>query len=108
MQQETAAMVRAFMRWQNLDQKQLAVAAGVSQPTVSRCLGKPGRRAGRGRRRLFTYIQDQYLAESAKGGVDQVAGAFQRIWDGTPAHASAVAKIIDALDGLLPGKEPAA
>jgi hypothetical protein len=35
-------------------------------------------------------------------GGDQVLNAFSRIWDGTEAHAAAIAKIIDATKGLGP------
>jgi transcriptional regulator with XRE-family HTH domain len=107
MQQETAATVRAFMRERGCGQQELAKNAGVSQATVSRVLTQVSQRAGKGRRRLFKYIESEYWRQSGSGAAD-VTNAFQRIWDGTPEHALAVAKVIDALEGLRPLKEPAA
>jgi len=33
-----------------------------------------------------------------------VINAFEKIWDGSEAHAAAVAKIIEALEGMRPSE----
>jgi hypothetical protein len=104
MQQRSAASLREFMEKRGLTQEELAEAAKVSQATVSRALKKPAQRAGTGRRKIFTYVENEYAARTAEGGPEGVVSAFNQIWDGSSAHAAAVVRIINALDGLRPQK----
>src|SRR5579862_7868661 len=101
MQEGAADTVRQFMEKAGLSQSQLAKQARVSQPTVSRALSRQPGRSGRARNRLFNFIQKK---SSASGGQRQgvVMQAFERIWDGSAVHAEAVAKVIDAMQGLKP------
>jgi|ERR1700733_15949254 len=109
MQQQTPATVRAFMRERGMNQQELAVSAKVSQSTVSRALQRGAQRAGRGRKQLFIYIENEYRKDAATGErlPKAVAGAFYRVWDGSPPHATAIARVIKALRGLRP-KRPLA
>lgn len=101
--QNEAAQIRAYMKKNALDQGTLASEAGVSQATVSRALaGSPARR-GRAFLRLLAHVGKQgESTEPSVTGKKRVARAFERIWDGTDAHATAVAKIIEDLAGLTP------
>lgn len=87
-----------------LSQSEVASAAGVSQPAVSRVLRDCPRRTGRAFRKLCDY------AFSVSGGVDGAAlsgeaerailGAVRDVWNGTPEHARALAAIIRAAGAI--------
>lgn len=103
MQEDAARIVRTFMNKRGLNQVQLAKLAGVSQSIVSRALRHAAKRGGRARNKLCIYIQEELGAELESGvGKDRVLTAFDQIWDKTEAHATAVAKVIKALNGLRP------
>jgi Helix-turn-helix len=102
--QQSAASLREFMEERSLTQEELAKAAEVSQAAVSRALKKPAQRAGRAHQKIFTYVENEYAAMTRDGGPEGVVSAFKQIWDGSPAHAAAVVRIINALDGLRPQK----
>jgi hypothetical protein len=103
MQEGGAEAIRQFMASAGLSQSQLAKRAGVSQPTVSRALSKQPERIGRAWNKLFTFIQQSPTPDDGPGhGI--VLQAFERIWDGSAVHAEAVAKVIDAMEGLKPTK----
>jgi transcriptional regulator with XRE-family HTH domain len=95
------------MEEKHLSQTGLAMAAKVSQSTVSRALSGLPMRHGAARSRLFTYagISEPQQGVPPKKGPQRVLTAFQRIWDRTEAHAIAVAKIIDALEDLTPARK---
>jgi transcriptional regulator with XRE-family HTH domain len=56
--------VRAFLRAHHMTQAELAMAAGVSQPVVSKALNHPTVRRGSARVRLFRYIQQATVRET--------------------------------------------
>jgi transcriptional regulator with XRE-family HTH domain len=87
-----------------LSQTRLAEQARVSQSTVSRALRRVPDRHSQARFRLsnFTHITESTFEDRAKGGIKQVVDAFDEIWDGSKAHAEAVANVIEALAGLRP------
>ena len=107
-----SSLVRAYLTSHRLSQAKLASLASVSQSTVSRALTDGGLRHGFARSKLFTFIQqDMQVVIPSQGGADRVMGAFTRIWDGSEEHAAAVARIIEACEGLRPlspsrGEEP--
>jgi len=81
----------------------MADLAGVSQPTVSRALSGSPKRNGKGRSRLFIFMQQELKREGlAHAGKSEVLQAFERVWDASEAHAAAIAKVVDALDGIRP------
>lgn len=94
--------IREFMRREVMSEAALAKRAGVSQSTVSRAIAGTGVRHGAARSKLFTFIHNCSSAMPPKKGVQRVVTAFERIWDRTDEHATAVARIIDALDDLRP------
>jgi len=104
--QEPDEILRIFMVGRSMTQEELCANAGVSQSTVSRALKRtPGRR-GRAWVRLFTYVTRELDAPAfSEGGKERILAAMGRVWDGTDSHAIALARIIDALEGLHPSGE---
>jgi predicted transcriptional regulator len=105
MQEVNTALVDvgAYMAAHGLSQTRMAKAAAVSQATVSRALRGVPERTGRARSRLFIYIHEEMRRSgTVHGPKEQVLQAFDRIWGTSDAHASAMAKVIEALDGLRP------
>jgi DNA-binding LacI/PurR family transcriptional regulator len=93
-----SSLVRQFLEVEGIGQKELAIRAGVSQSTVSRAVaGMPEKRAV-ARRKLFSYIQKRQLETLP----DAVSAALRHVWDGSDVHAVALARIIEATDGLIP------
>jgi len=89
-----------FMRRTHLTQEDVATAAGVSQPTVSRMLRRAPQRSGAAYLRLCSYIQGQAVPED--GAPAHVLAAVHRTWDGSERHATALAELIDASRALWP------
>jgi hypothetical protein len=100
---EESKTIRDYMRRNNLDQATLAAEASVSQPTVSRALAAVPERRGRAFLKLLAYVgaQNGKIPPSITGK-KRVARAFERIWDGSEAHAAVVAQIIEDLADLTP------
>ena len=108
MQEDDLALLRQLMERRKLSQTQLSKESGVSQATISRALrGLSEQRRGKARAGLFIYVRNESSRHTLKAsGIDAVLRAFENIWDRSDAHASAVARVIDAMDGLRPvGKE---
>jgi len=95
--------IRSLMERDHVSQATIAKAASVSQPTVSRAAKRQPVRHSAAAQKLFTYIQQAGPAASPPSSGEQlVLIAFDRIWDRSDAHASAVAKIISATEDLRP------
>ncbi len=103
MQESNAETLRQFMAKAGWSQEKLAKKAGVSQPTVSRALARQAARNSRARHRLFSFIH-KWRPPARGPGQGIVLQAFERIWDGSEVHANAVARIIDAMQGLKPAE----
>lgn len=98
-----SSLVRAYLSSRHISQAELAERASVSQSTVSRAVVGHALRHGSAQSRLFTFIQHEGLvAPPSESGPARVLRAFSRIWDGTDEHAAAVARIIEACEGLRP------
>jgi transcriptional regulator with XRE-family HTH domain len=104
--QEQRDALREYMRKKGFSQARLAVKAGVSQSTVSRALRRSAGRHSQARHRLLVYarVEEFYPDLSTDDGTESVVRAFNKIWDGSKAHAISVAKIISALQGLRPAR----
>src|SRR6266700_2138484 len=90
LQLRTSSRIRAYMEERGIDQAELARLASVSQPTISRLLkGREPRRLGIATGRVFSYMQQNTSDQLP----DAVPRAVVRIWNRTPAHAEALAKI---------------
>ncbi len=101
--QDEAEQIRRYMKLKGLDQASLAAEARVSQPTVSRALAGTPQRRGRAFRRLLAHVGAQSKqAPPSIMGKKRVARAFEKIWDGSEAHAAVVSKIIEDLADLTP------
>lgn len=103
--QDVRTEIRAFLEENELSQADLARDAGVSQPTVSRALRGRRERSTSQRRKLIEYVRGRAREADAPpnaSGVGRVTTAFERIWDGSDAHAQAVASVIDAMVNLRP------
>jgi hypothetical protein len=104
MQEQIASLLMDLCRRRpELRQQDIALGAHISQATVSRAMHGLLRRPTAARTCLFRYIHDELTApnhsdESRK----QVVTAFEDVWDGSAAHATAIAKIIGASKGLRP------
>ena len=98
--------LKQFMKAKGLSQKALASAAGVSQSAVSRILRNASQRQGRANSQLCIYMQQQPGYEAFEGeGKEKVLRAFESIWDKTEKHATAIARIIKAAEGLRPATD---
>lgn len=88
------------MRDRQLTQAQVAIAAKVSQATVSRMLRREPQRSGAAYLRLCSYIQQETVPDD--DGLPHVIAAVRRTWDGSERHAAALAELIDASGKLWP------
>jgi len=94
------AEMRTTLSGNRLTQPEIARAAGVSQPAVSRLLASCPLRQGGAFKKLCIYADMQ--RESAQSTlplpVDDVAlaSAIREVWNGTPEHAQALAAMIRA------------
>lgn len=84
-----------------MSQTTLASRAGVSQPTVSRAARGEPMRPGRARDRLLAYLQEQ----GTISGFDVAAAVLREIWDGSDAHAEALAQLLRASQALWPSMQ---
>ena len=91
------------MTAQQLTQTQVANAAGVSQPTVSRMLRREPQRSGKAYLRLCSYIQQQTRDLSHAAGPVVAFEALRIVWDGSERHAAALTELISASQHLWPG-----
>src|SRR5882672_11562814 len=98
--QHQNTILHEYLRAKGLSQVEMARRAKVSQSTVSRALQQTAGRHSNARYRLFAYsgLREFVAAHPTNDGVGQVINAFNRIWDGSQAHAQSVVKIIQALD----------
>jgi transcriptional regulator with XRE-family HTH domain len=104
--QALSAKLRAIKERDRLSQAQIARLAEVSQPTVQRALAgrDDGPRRGRARERLWAFVNKNVsppTPDVARAST-AVVEAFQRVWDGTEEHAQAIARVVDALAGMVP------
>jgi transcriptional regulator with XRE-family HTH domain len=102
--QSESARIRECMRENGWSQAQLAARARVHQSTVSRALAGRAARHSQARHRLAILVEQGKRAGHvfAEDVPERVIKAFDRIWDGTDAHAAKIAEIISALAGLRP------
>lgn len=94
------AEMRTTLAASRLTQPEIAKAAGVSQPAVSRLLSSFPIRRGGAFKKLCIYADRQ--RESAQSTLPlpvenvALASAIREVWNGTPEHAQALAAMIRA------------
>ena len=102
--QQLSQKLGDFISTSGLSQEELATKAGVSQSTVSRALRRFPKKHSQAVVKLCSYagIELKNDVSSTATGTKQVLKAFGEIWDGSDAHAAAIARIIEASRGLIP------
>lgn len=97
---DEAAMARARVAALGLTQQEIAIALRLEQSQVSRLLaGKLSRRTA-AFDRLCRYLRVAPTIENAREIPDDLIQALLTTWDGSRAHADALATVIRAL-GVL-------
>lgn len=95
--------ISSAMQREGITQDEVAKEAGVSQSTVSRrARWEPRRRSG-AQARLHGVMQ-QHAVDG--GRPVEVLDALQEIWDGSAAHAKALASLLRASGELWPDLKP--
>ncbi len=92
---------------EGITQKELAKRAGVDQATVSRAARRLPRRRTTAHAKLCKYMQ--LVAPTVSVPSEAIGDALRETWDGSDAHAAALAELIRASRELWPqlGKEEA-
>lgn len=88
--EDLSAAVTSVLREKRLSQRQLAEQAGVSQATVSRARSQLSLRPGPARGRLVAYLRQQGQLPS----LEAIFTVVDEIWDGSDAHAAALAQLL--------------
>jgi hypothetical protein len=95
--------IEALLRREGISQTVLAQRALVSQPTISRARRRIPLRRSKQYEKLCIYIRKELEALALPG---TARNALAEIWDGSPAHAEALAGLIRASNELWrPGGE---
>ena len=94
--QRVVRQIRAFMQENRYSEAGLARAAGLSQSTVNRALGRPVRLSKTHRRLCkFAGIDLASVPESAEAREDLVQELLD-VWDGSREHAQTLARLLRA------------
>lgn len=96
---DIAQAIVDYMAEEAITQDELAQRAKVSQTTVSRALRRTPQRQGRAYLRLVIYMQQQ---RSHSAAPDEALSAVNDVWDGSEAHAAALARLVFASRELWP------
>jgi transcriptional regulator with XRE-family HTH domain len=96
---DVGAFVKDFLDREQISQQELATRANVSQSTVSRALRRPAVRGGAARSRLVAFMQQQGPRTARP---ESALHALEEIWDGSEAHAAALASLVRASVELWP------
>lgn len=100
--QARALRAAGLCRDRGITQMEIARALGASQPQVSRILQGKGLRHSRLYEEVCLYVERQgggVLPEMVKAN-EELISALADTWDGTSAHAKALATVIRALCAL--------
>ncbi len=102
-----ALSAAATCRSLGVTQSQIAEALGASQGQVSRILSGKVRRASRLFEEVCLFVERMgqgVTAEAVKGN-DELINALRETWNGSSAHAKALAAVIRSTKGLCSGRE---
>jgi predicted XRE-type DNA-binding protein len=95
---DLASEIRNFLTRGGLSQSMLAQRAGVSQSAVSRAVSGSPMRYGRARQKLVEYMRQAQEPPELRPTRDAIAAT----WDGSEAHAKALARLILVSGELWP------
>lgn len=108
--QERARILRAaqLCREKGIPQEQIALATDASQSQVSRILGGSGRRFSRISEEICTYVERVAGSGSPRSvqSNGELMEALRDTWDGSAAHAKALATVIRSLAALRGALRP--
>lgn len=93
---------REICREQGIKQGQLAEALGASQSQISRILAGKGQRQSRLTEEVCLFVEqfNEGVTLDAVRANRELLEALQSVWDGSDAHAKALAVVIKSLSGL--------
>lgn len=102
----TIARAAAHARQIGLGQASIAKALGASQSQVSRVFSGNTSARSRLARDICSYVlgSPSKNTRDAVRANDQLIDALAEVWDGTPAHARALAMVIRSLALLVPSR----
>ena len=94
-----AQLIAAKAKSLGLSQVSIAEAIGASQSQVSRVLAGTAKRRSRLFDRVCKYVNSAALpaATNSRAGAAALERALSEVWDGTEAHAEALALVIRSL-----------
>jgi len=98
------ALAKSRIRMLGISQQALAKQLGVSQSQVSRVLSGRTSAFSRLAKDVCNYVigSVDHVEKSSIAANDDLMNALVEIWDGTPAHARALAVVIRSLGVLHP------
>lgn len=94
---DVRSTIQATLAREGISQASLAKRAGVSQSTVSRAMRRIPAKQSSAHRQLVSYMQNRGPLEPPPA-----LDALRQIWDGSEAHAAALARLILASGELWP------
>lgn len=100
-----ALRAAAISRERGITQVEIAEAVGASQSQVSRILAGRGARASRLLEEVCLYVERRSgtnVTVDAVRSNEDILAAVQSVWDGSSAHARALAAVIRSLAVLAP------
>jgi predicted XRE-type DNA-binding protein len=89
-------------------QDEISAATGVHQSQISRVLSGHVKRASKNVHKLCKYVDNMHNMDLTIDGLidSRLYKAIKRVWDGSPEHAEAIAKVILSLDGMAVRDSP--
>jgi predicted transcriptional regulator len=89
------------MKTHGITQQSLSTATGVHQSQVSRILSGVTKRLSKNVSKLVRYIDSLHNCIGKDAPIPSVLNeALRLVWDGSPEHADAIARVIVSLEGL--------
>lgn len=98
---EELERLRIIVNSGKVTQEMVSIATGVHQSQVSRILSGNSRIASKNVLKLCKYSNHLHNLDPTRPQIcPALIAAIEQVWDGTPAHADAIAKVILSLEDL--------
>lgn len=106
--QRTNELLKKELRRQKISQESLALKMRASQSQVSRILSGKTSSSSKLARDIDNYVfmQSNLSMRARLASNEDLMSALEVAWDGTPAHARALAAVIRSLTLLAPSDPP--